>query len=227
MSRAVVLLSSGLDSSYNLFRAKREHEIALALTFNYGQKAARQEIAHAKALAEALNIPHQIVELPWFRDFTKTSLVGDQKIPSGKDVSIDDMKTSMETMKAVWVPNRNGILLNIAAGFAEGCDAKYIIPGFNVEEAATFPDNSQGYLESLTHAFSFSTRNHVEVLCYSTAMNKTEIVKDGKRLQLPLEKLWPCYHSFEKWCGECESCQRFDRAVREAGLQSQIEGCFQ
>lgn len=226
MSRAVVLLSSGLDSSYNLYRARLDHEIALALTFNYGQKAARQEIAHAQELARSLKVPHQVVELLWFRDFTKTSLVSDQAIPSGRDISIDDMTKSLETMKAVWVPNRNGILLNIAAGFAEGLDAKYIIPGFNIEEAATFPDNSQGYLESLTHAFSYSTRNHVEVLCYSTAMNKTEIVRDGKRLGLPFEKLWPCYHSKERWCGECESCQRFERAVRDAGLVNQIEGCF-
>jgi 7-cyano-7-deazaguanine synthase len=219
MSRTVVLLSSGLDSSYNLFRAKREHEIALTLTFDYGQKAARQEIAHAKALADDLAVPHRVVELPWFRDFTKTSLISEQKIPAGKEVSIDDMKTSMETMKAVWVPNRNGILLNIAAGFAEGLEAKSVIPGFNAEEAATFPDNSQSYLESLTHAFSFSTQNRVQVKCYSTTMNKTEIAKDGLRLGLPFEKLWPCYHSYEQWCGECESCQRFQRAMAAAGVR--------
>jgi 7-cyano-7-deazaguanine synthase len=219
MSRAVVLLSAGLDSSYNLFRANRELDVVLALTFNYGQKAAKKEIARAKTLCERLAIPHQVVELPWFKDFTKTSLVGSQKIPTGKDISIDDMERSNETKKAVWVPNRNGILLNIAAGFAEGLNAEFVIPGFNIEEAATFPDNSQDYMNALDRGFSFSTQNHVRVKCFSTTMNKTQIVKEAVKLEVPLKDLWPCYFANDQWCGECESCQRFSRAVREAGVK--------
>jgi 7-cyano-7-deazaguanine synthase len=219
MNRAVVLLSAGLDSSYNLFRAQRELDVVLALTFNYGQKAAKQEVSHAAKLCAQLQVPHQVVELLWFKDFTKTSLVGSQKIPTGNEISIDDIVRSNETMKAVWVPNRNGILLNIAAGFAEGLHADFVVPGFNVEEAATFPDNSQDYMNALDHAFSFSTRNHVQVKCFSTAMNKTEIVKEAVKLEVPLKDLWPCYFAEEKWCGECESCQRFSRAIRESGVR--------
>ena len=144
--------------------------------------------------------------------------MGAQKIPTGREVSIDDMERSTETMKAVWVPNRNGILLNIAAGFAEGLDASFVIPGFNVEEAATFPDNSQDYMNALDEAFSFSTRNRVKVKCFSTAMNKTQIVTEAAKLEVPLKDLWPCYFAEEKWCGECESCQRFSRAIRESGV---------
>lgn len=213
MKSAVVLLSAGLDSSYNLFRAHRELKIVLALTFDYGQKAARQEIAHAQDLCDLLQIPHRVVELRWFRDFTETSLVGDQKIPVGDEVSIDDRVQSEATKKAVWVPNRNGIFLNIAAGFAEGMGADFVIPGFNAEEAATFPDNSRDYLNALDRAFSYSTQTHVTVKCYSTDMNKTEIVQHALELGIPLEKLWPCYFSSEQWCGECESCQRFRRAL--------------
>ena len=51
----------------------------------------------------------------------------------------------------------NGIFLNIAAGFAEALSAQAVLPGFNKEEAATFPDNSVDFLESLNHSFSFST----------------------------------------------------------------------
>lgn len=140
-------------------------------------------------------------------------------MPTAGEVAIDDLQTSQNTAKAVWVPNRNGIFLNIAAGFAEGLGAETVIPGFNVEEATTFPDNSFPYMKALDESFIFSTANHVKVYCYSVNMDKTEIVKDSIRLKVPFEKLWPCYQAFEKWCGECESCQRFQRAVKANGVK--------
>jgi 7-cyano-7-deazaguanine synthase len=216
---AVVLLSSGLDSSFNLYKAAREWSVRLALTFNYGQKAAAREIASAASLAADLGIPHKIIDLSWFKDFTKTSLVGGSAVPSGKAVSIDDRSRSLETAKAVWVPNRNGIFLNIAAGFAEGLGCSFVVPGFNIEEASTFPDNSQGFLEALDKSFSYSTEGRVKTHCFSTEFDKIRIVAEGKTLGLPFARLWPCYLDGEKWCGSCESCQRFKRAVEANGLK--------
>ena len=215
---SVVLLSSGLDSAYNLYRAHEDGGVKLALTFDYGQKAATSEISHSAELCRSLKIPHKVVGLPWFRDFTSTSLVGQGAIPSGSEISIDDLNISNESKKAVWVPNRNGILLNIGAGFAEGLKASFVVPGFNAEEAATFPDNSEDYLRSLNVAFGFSTEGRVKVKCYSTDMSKTEIVRSAAALGVPLDKLWPCYLAGAAWCGTCESCQRFARARRAAGV---------
>lgn len=215
---AVVLLSSGLDSSFNLYRAAREYRVRLALTFNYGQRAASREIAASARLANSLGIPHKIIDLSWFREFTQTSLVNGSTIPSGQQVSIDDRSRSLETAKAVWVPNRNGIFLNIAAGFAEGLGCALVIPGFNVEEAATFPDNSQEFLRTLDAAFSYSTSTGVKTFCFSTALNKSEIVREALALKMPLGMLWPCYLDGEQWCGACESCLRFKRAVEANGL---------
>ncbi len=214
MAKSVVLLSSGLDSSFNLFKAQHENlDVVLALTFNYGQMAASKEIAAAAALAKQAAVPHQVVDVTWFADFTKTSLISGRDLPSGADVTIDSHERSLETAKSVWVPNRNGILLNIAAGFAEGLGAGFVIPGFNVEEASTFPDNSQGFLQSLDHSWSFSTASKVRTRCFSTDLNKTEIVREAKLLRLQFSKLWPCYRAEAKWCGQCESCLRFKRAI--------------
>lgn len=217
-ARAVVLLSAGLDSSYNLFKAARELRVVLALTFNYGQRAAAREIACARALANEANVPHQVVDVPWFKMFTKTSLVGEEQLPTAGDVAIDDHARSLATAKAVWVPNRNGILLNIAAGFAEGLGAEFVIPGFNREEASTFPDNSADFLRALDASWALSTASGVRTRCYSTNMDKVEIVADGKALGLPFARLWPCYQASETWCGACESCQRYARALAANGL---------
>jgi len=219
MEKAVLLLSGGLDSSYNLFCAVRELDVAIALTFDYGQRAAPKEISASEKLCAILRIPHSVVQLPFFNHFTRTGLVNRQEpIPSGEQVSIDDMTVSNQSAKAVWIPNRNGILLNIAAGYAEGLGAKYIIAGFNAEEAQTFPDNSEDFMDRLNQSFSFSTANSVEVLSFSSALTKNEIVARGKEMDLPFQMLWPCYLGSEAPCGQCESCQRFERALRSQGL---------
>lgn len=215
--KSVVLLSSGLDSTVNLYEAREKSRVVLALTFNYGQRAAERELERAEQIAEGAGIPHKILDLRWFSEFTKTSLINrDSTVPTGKSISIDDLNQSNETAKAVWVPNRNGIFLNIGAAFAEGLGAKWIVPGFNIEEGATFPDNTQGYLDALTGAFKFSTSNHVEAKCFTTHLNKTQIVRRGRELGAPFNLMWPCYFSGDEACGECESCQRFARAKKDA-----------
>jgi 7-cyano-7-deazaguanine synthase len=217
-SSAVVLLSAGLDSTFNLLQALKSFPVRLALTFNYGQKAARQEIERSRILTQCYKVAHQVIDLPWFSDFTHTSLVGSAEIPRGAEVSIDDLSRSQDTAKRVWVPNRNGILLNVAAGFAEGLGASHVIPGFNLEEAQTFPDNSSGFLQSLDASWLYSTNGKVKSHCFSIALDKSEMVRQGIALNMPFGDLWPCYLAGAKWCGECESCQRFRRALAANAL---------
>ena len=218
--RAVVLLSAGLDSTFNLLRACREDglEVSLALTFDYGQRAAAREVEQASRLASHFGVRHEVVALPWFKIFTTTSLLGTGEVPHAEGVSIDSLDRSRDTAKQVWVPNRNGIFLNVAAGFAEGMDADFVIPGFNIEEAQTFPDNSEAFLKTLDASLAFSTATGVRTLCFTTAIDKTEIVGEGQKLGLPFAKLWPCYLAGVRWCGSCESCQRFRRALMVNGI---------
>lgn len=213
--KSVVCLSGGLDSAVNLFAAFDKTDVVCAITFNYGQKAAEKEIAASRALTARLNINHKIIDLPWFKDLGESSLTSNkQQIPIGEDVVIDDHKKSLVSAKAVWVPNRNGIFLNIAAGIAESLKADLVIPGFNLEEASTFPDNSVGFMKSLDTSFAFSTANKVRVHCYTVALQKSEIVSAAKNLKVPFEMIWPCYFAKSKWCGDCESCQRAKRAFK-------------
>lgn len=215
MDKAIVLLSSGLDSTVNLYKAMNHIEVVRVLTFDYGQRACEREISQSQKICRELRLSHQVIELPWFKDITQTSLVNrSAKVPLGEQVKIDDLSQSNMTAKSVWVPNRNGVFLNIAASVAEGLGAKFIVPGFNKEEAATFPDNSADYMVALDRAFGFSTANQIKVLCYTSEKNKTEIVKMGRELKVPFELIWPCYFNGENICEQCESCQRFLRALK-------------
>jgi 7-cyano-7-deazaguanine synthase len=218
--KSVVLLSSGLDSGVNLYEAHNEGQVVMALTFHYGQKAAVKEIEKSKVLCEKLQVPHEVIDLSFFKSFLGSSLINQNlSIPNQNEVHIDDLTTSQKTAKSVWVPNRNGIFLNIAAGFAENLKADFVVPGFNLEEATTFADNSDSFLKALDHSFSFSTNNAVKTKCFTTHLNKTQIVKRALELKVPIDDLWPCYHAHDSWCGQCESCQRAKRAFEANGLE--------
>lgn len=218
--KSIVLLSGGLDSTTNFYQALKETEVVLALTFDYGQRAFIKEKEAAEFFCKQNHVPHKVISIPWIKEWNKSSLINtSESVPVGTDVSIDGYEQSLKTAKSVWVPNRNGIFLNIAAGFAEAMGAKIVIPGFNAEEAVTFPDNSDAFLKALDQSFSFSTANHVTTKCYTIHENKIEIVKRAINLKVPLEKLWFCYFSAEKWCGQCESCQRARRAFRANHIQ--------
>ncbi len=209
-SSAVVLFSSGLDSTVNLYEAHKKYDVKLVLTFDYGQRAAQKEIQNSSEVCKRLGLTQKVLDLSWFHTFTQTSLVDKtQNIPVGESVKIHDQAQSEVTAESVWVPNRNGIFLNIAAGFAEGLKAKYVVVGFNLEEAQTFPDNSVSFMNVLNESFKFSTSNKVEVGCFTENDYKNKIYKRAIDLDVDFNLVWPCYFGGDELCGECESCKRY------------------
>lgn len=215
-SRAILLLSGGLDSLVSSAMARERHAITCALTFDYGQRAGAREIEAARALCDAWEIPHRVIVLPWLSDLTKTALVNPEgtlpRFDNALD-TLDDPETSEASAKAVWVPNRNGVFLNIAAAFAESTASQWIVTGFNAEEAATFPDNSAAYVERANAYLELSTLATPQLVSYTQTMTKAEILEYAVRHELPLASCWPCYEGGEKWCGTCESCSRLRRAM--------------
>lgn len=219
MAQAIVLLSGGLDSTVAAWLLRPAVEPVLALTVDYGQKAARRELAAAYRLALTLGIQHRTVFIPYLREAARGALT-DPKLdlprPSVQD--LDDIEGAAKASAAeVWVPNRNFALIAMAATWAETNGIEHVVCGFNREEAATFPDNSAEFIEAVNGALRLSTRNHVSVLAPTIGMNKTEIVQAGRRAGAPLEHCWSCYLGGDKPCGSCESCRRFARALAAAG----------
>ncbi|MGQ9824217.1 MAG: 7-cyano-7-deazaguanine synthase QueC [Desulfotomaculales bacterium] len=218
--RCVVLLSGGLDSAVSLAYALREGAVELCLTMDYGQRAAAREIGAARALAAHYGVSHRTVELPFLKEITPTSLVNRKlPVPSPRADDLEDPFFASESAAAVWVPNRNGLFVNIAACFAEALGCDFIVAGFNKEEALTFPDNSVSFVERVNEALAFSTKKQVRVVSYTQRLTKPDIVRLGQRLGVPWRFLWSCYYGGEKACGKCESCLRFFRAAKEAGLK--------
>jgi 7-cyano-7-deazaguanine synthase len=214
--KSVILLSGGLDSAANLALCSESDEPVLALTIRYGQRAADREVAAARALCEYYGVRHEILGLEWLGALGGSSLTESSKaLPSIDPGLLDDLATIRTTAKSVWVPNRNGVLINVAAAYAERLGASQVVVGFNSEEAVTFPDNSVQFLEAATDALSYSTANQLKVGCYTAQWDKRRIVAELRRLAkpFPFDRLWSCYTGNERPCGECESCRRLARAL--------------
>jgi 7-cyano-7-deazaguanine synthase len=204
--KGVAILSGGLDSTVSLAAATQRMKVVLAITYDYGQRAATRERAASARIAKHYGIPHRVISIPWLAGITGTALVN-------RKARIPRNEMSTRSAKAVWVPNRNGVFIEIAAAHAESLGANRLITGFNKEEAATFPDNSTAYVGAVNRALSFSTANGVQVVSYTGTLDKKGIVALGRRLEAPLQHIWPCYEGGRTWCGECESCLRSLRAI--------------
>lgn len=226
MTKSIILLSGGLDSLVSLAIAKEEYNIELALTFDYGQKSVLQEIEASKKICEFYKINHKIIKLDWLKEITQTALVSEKEIPL---TSLNDLSSNEFVNKSaasVWVPNRNGVFLNIAASFADSYGYDYIIFGANKEEGTTFPDNTQEFIDKINMAFEFSTQNHTKAYAPLINLNKNDIVSAALEKKTPLELTRSCYSTQGKHCGVCESCVRLKRALEENNCTEIIRELF-
>ena len=219
MSKGIILLSGGLDSLVSLGLGIQKYGISLALTFDYGQKALEQEVSTSKNICDYYKIEHKVIKLDWLKNVTHTALVEDKELPEGIDNPED-------SAKSVWVPNRNGLFLNIAGSFADGNDYDYIIIGANKEEGQTFPDNTQEFIDKINAEFEFSTQKHPKVVAPLINYDKNDIVKQAIEHNIPLEFVRSCYSNGKKHCGKCESCTRLKNALIANGDTHYIKELF-
>jgi 7-cyano-7-deazaguanine synthase len=213
---AIVLLSGGLDSAANLALAHARGWKCAALTVNYGQQAWESERRAAHALARYYGIGVRELDLRFVGELGGSALTdASMKLPEPARDELDQMPVISQTANAVWVPNRNGVLINLACAWAEAASAPRVLIGFNREEAATFPDNSRAFMEAMNRTLEYSTRGKVRVESLIVDQSKPETVQRLRALgkPFPFDQVWSCYRSGERQCGRCESCQRFLRAM--------------
>lgn len=228
---AIALLSAGLDSTVSLALALEAGlKVRQALCFDYGQRAAPMEKQAAQALAAHYGLSLEIITLPWLKAITHTALVSEdtQAIPTVTLSQLDQVATvTLASARQVWVPNRNGLIINIAAAFADVFGDRVILTGFNAEEAVTFPDNTPQFSQAITHSLAFSTQVQPEVCSFVQSLGKIEIFQEALRLAVPLEWIWSCYREGPLHCGRCESCSRLWRAAAAHRQLDRIQAKFQ
>ena len=208
--KGVILLSGGLDSLVSLAAAYDYCNVELALTFDYSQRAAEDEIIASSEIAKFYKIKHKVIKLPFLAEITNNALVDKKK-------NLEFEKLDKTSANAVWAPNRNGLFLNIAASYADSFGFDYIIIGANKEEAGTFSDNSIEFLNKADDFFELSTLKKPKILAPLGDLEKHEIINLAIKKGAPLKYVKSCYNFSSadgvKHCGKCESCKRLRAAI--------------
>ena len=209
--QVVVLLSGGMDSTVALYEMHRRHQVVGTLSFHYGAKHNDREIPFAAYHSQKLGVLHRVISLGFIGEFFKSDLLRKGgEIPKGH--------YEEQTMKKTVVPFRNGIMLSIAAGFAESQGAGGLAIAAHHGDHAIYPDCREDFMKAMADAIRLGTYVGVELLSPFIAMSKSEIARRGHELGVDFAQTWSCYVGGEVHCGECGTCVERREAFLLAGV---------
>lgn len=215
-TKAVILISGGLDSTTVLAIAKSQGFECYALSFDYDQRHAI-ELNAAKKIATMLKVKqHRIVKLN-IGEFGGSAL-------TDRNIEVPNYRKSKE-IPITYVPARNTIFLSIALGFAEVIGAYDIFYGANAMDYSGYPDCRPDFMRAFEKVAELGTKAGVEGKKFKIhapliEMSKAEIIKTGIKLGIDYSITISCYHPDEKGCacGRCDSCHYRRKGFREANV---------
>lgn len=220
MTKAVVLLSGGLDSTTTLAIAKAEGFTPYALSFRYGQRHA-SELTAAQRVATALGVAeHVIVDID-LRRFGGSALTADIPVPKGRPAA-----HLSEAIPITYVPARNTVFLSFALAWAEVLGSNDIFIGVNALDYSGYPDCRPEYIASFEHLASLATaagvegRQRLKIHAPLIELTKAQIIQRGRALGVDYGLTSSCYDPGPDGepCGQCDSCQLRAKGFREAGV---------
>ena len=210
-SRAVVLLSGGMDSCVCAALAVRDHDAA-AVHIQYGQRTEVRELQSFLAVCERLGIRERLVVRNQALKLIGGSALTDEKIavPESHELGRD--------IPVTYVPFRNAHFLAVAVSWAEGLGASKIYIGAVEQDSSGYPDCRPAYYQAFNKVIQAGTKEGgIEIVTPLIALRKAEIVRLGLELGAPLDLTWSCYSREDRACGVCDSCVLRLRAFQEAG----------
>ena len=219
--RAVVLLSGGLDSATTLAVAREEGYECFALSFDYGQRHAR-ELESAKQVAASLGAVRHLTLRLDLRAIGGSALTGAIAVPKGRS------DTAIATgIPVTYVPARNTVFLSLALTWAEVLGSANIFIGVNSLDYSGYPDCRPEFIEAFEEMANLATKAGVEgrmglkIHTPLIRLSKAEIVKLGGQLGLDFSLTHSCYDPDEagRPCGQCDSCILRRKGFEEAGVE--------
>jgi 7-cyano-7-deazaguanine synthase len=207
----VVLLSGGMDSVAAFHEAMSQHKVVAAISFDYGAKHNHKELPFAAYHCRKFNIEHRVIPLNFVGELFKSDL-----LKSGG--AIPDGHYEEQTMKSTVVPFRNGIMLSIAAGFAESKDATGLVIAAHAGDHAIYPDCREDFMKAMADAIRLGTYAGIKLLRPFITMTKAEIASRGQALGVDFAHTWSCYKGGTLHCGTCGTCVERREAFLVAGI---------
>ncbi|MFN3594376.1 MAG: 7-cyano-7-deazaguanine synthase QueC [Thiobacillaceae bacterium] len=215
MTRAVVLLSGGLDSATTLAVARRAGHACHALSVHYGQRHVA-ELQAAQAVARQLGaVQHRVVGID-MGQFGGSALT---------DPAIAVPEQPSAGVPVTYVPARNTVMLALALAWAEVLEAAAIYIGVNVIDYSGYPDCRPEFIAAFQNLADLATRRalqgeRVRIEAPLIHLSKAQIIRLGTELGVDYALTVSCYQADEQGraCGRCDACRFRRQGFLEAGI---------
>lgn len=214
--KVLVLLSGGMDSVtalHHIASQRDAYEIVGVLSFDYKSKHNDKEWEwaryHSRLVCEG--VPHHRIPLDFMGDLFNSNLLK-------KGEAIPDGHYEASVMKKTVVPFRNGIMLAIAAGYAESIGATGVVIAAHAGDHAIYPDCRREFMEAMEAAIRLGTYAQVDLVAPFIDKSKADIVSIGAALHINYATTWSCYKGGELHCGRCGTCIERREAFYLAGV---------
>jgi len=215
VSKAVVLLSGGLDSATTLAIAKSQGYACYALSVNYHQRHIAELEAAKKIAAQFKVEEHKTIEMDLSWMLTSALTNPDLKVPTELSTHIP----------ITYVPARNTLMLTLALGWAEVIDAHDIFIGVNAVDYSGYPDCRPEYMEQFQKMANLATKSAVEGQAIQLHtplidLSKEAIIAKGVGLGVNYSLTVSCYQADQagRACGVCDSCRLRQNGFKAAGI---------
>ncbi len=222
-SKAVVLLSGGLDSSTVLAVARSRGHETYAISFNYGQRHL-VELKAADRVARSLGAKDHLIVAVDLRGIGASALTSNEAVPKGR--SLDEMA---KEIPSTYVPARNTVFLALALAWAESIGARHIFIGVNALDYSGYPDCRPEFMDAFRTLANLATRASVqgegfEIHTPLISMTKAQIIRLGLGLGVDYGLTHSCYDPAPdgKPCRECDSCLLRRKGFEEAGIEDPL-----
>ncbi len=199
MNDAVILLSGGMDSGVLLAWARARFDTIHGLYFDYGSKHQEKEFSMAQILASHYEAAFTRIDLPFINTLFSSSL-----LLSGGD--IPEGPYELDNISSTVVPFRNGIMLSIAAGYAENHGIKTVLIASHGGDHLIYPDCTTGFTQAMSKAAGEGTFTGVTIEAPFGSLGKKDIALIGRDLGFDFSTTWSCYKGLDLHCGRCATC---------------------
>lgn len=216
--KALCVMSGGMDSTLSAYMMKNSGYEIIALHFNYDQRTQTKELECFHKICKDLDVVEKyVLDLDFFKQIGASALT---------DKSIEVPTGGVEKgVPVTYVPFRNGIFLSMAAAIAEKEGAEVISIGVVEEDSSGYPDCRESYIKSMENSINLGTKDetNIEIKMPLVHLQKSQIVQESLKLNVPLRLTWSCYKSEDKACGVCDSCRLRLNGFKLAGETDPIE----
>lgn len=215
MTKAVVLVSGGLDSATVLAQAIADGYECYALTFRYGQRHHAELQAAARLIRLLGAVEHKVLSLDL--DSIGGSALTDRAIPVPE--------TPGTGIPVTYVPARNTVFLSLALGWAEVLAARHIFIGVNAVDYSGYPDCRPEFIATFERMANLATKAGVEGNTFKIHtplinLSKVEIIRKGINLGVDFGLTVSCYAADDQGraCGYCDACRLRKQGFTQAGV---------